>query len=402
MRLFKTTFFGALATVLLCSTLAAQPAAEVKCGMMVTANLTLASDLHCPGPLAQGAALLVVASGVTVDLNGHAISGSVSAAGIVVAGADNVTIHNGELRGFGVGAMVGTAGPDRAYYTKLTKLRLTGNVVGALLQGARFGEVSECEASHNSLYGIVVFDATDYSTVSHNLVYGNGQGGIVVGCNPRATDPAAPASACDGLHSTENTVESNSVIGNGWSPGPADAGKAGIGIFFGDRNVVRANLVVDNNTVQEGEQLNVTSGILVGGGADNLIADNQVLNNGRGIQVLHYPSVPVLNAVNTVVSRNSVLHNASSGIAVWGEAAVGTAIVDNNAVANGHTEKTGFPEECRSGIRVQGSGATLMNNRSYDNIGYGFNVEDKEVRAQFGNRAARNGAASQCTGLACR
>ena len=102
------------------------------------------------------------------------------------------------------------------------------------------------------------------------------------------------------------------------------------------------------------------------------------------------------------MSGNSVLHNASSGIAVWGEAAVGTAIVDNNAVANGHTEKTGFPELCRSGIRVQGSGATLMNNRSYDNFGYGFNVEDKEVRAQFGNRAARNGAASQCAGLTCR
>ncbi len=45
--------------------------ANPPCGLVVTVNLTLAADMVCPGT-----ALTVAADGVTVDLNGHQVSGS--------------------------------------------------------------------------------------------------------------------------------------------------------------------------------------------------------------------------------------------------------------------------------------------------------------------------------------
>jgi hypothetical protein len=403
MKLLHSASFGALGMLLFCSPLAAQPASEVKCGMLVSSNLTLTADLNCPSLTDNGVALIVAWNGVQVNLNGHSITGAGKGVGILVAGADNVTILDGEIRGFNVGVVVSLGkNGDRAYSPQLTGLRLTGNNMGAYLEGARFGEITNCEVSQNSYIGVLAFKGTDYTVISRNLVYANARIGILVGCGPYDLDPKGSAAACDALHSTENTIEANTVMGNGWARGTPNDGNGGIMIAFGDRNVVRRNLVLGNNTTADGGQLNVTRGIGVDAGADNVIADNDVVANGRGIEVASYPSVPAVYSTNTVVTGNSMMYNLASGVIVVGEAATGTVISDNIAIANGYAEKTGFEPQCRSGIRVQGNGASIMNNRAYDNIGYGFNVETKDVKAQFGNRAARNGAASQCSGLACQ
>jgi hypothetical protein len=393
---------GLLTALLLCSTLSAQQTTEIKCGAILMSSTTLSADLSCPSLTDSGAALIVVGSGVELNLNGHSVSGGGKGAGIFVAGADDVTVRDGEVRGFAVGVMVTSGQPgDLAYSPQLTGLRLTGNGIGAYLVGARFAEIRDCEVSQNSSMGIIAFNATNNSVISHNLVFANARIGIVVGCEPAMLDPKGAAAACDGMHSTDNRVEFNTVMGNGWLKGAEQAGNAGIVIEFADRNVVRRNLVLANNTNPDGGQLNVTRGILMGGGTDNVIADNEVIANGRGIEVTFKPSTPVAYSTNTVVTGNNTMYNQSSGIFV-GESNVGSVISDNNAIANGYAEKTGFSTQCRSGVRLQGAGASIMNNRSYDNIGYGFQVETKEIKAQFGNRAARNGADAQCSGLPCR
>lgn len=396
-------FFGALTAMLLCSALAAQQSSDVKCGAVLMSSVTLSADLSCPAVTDNGAALIVVGNGVELNLNGHAVSGGGKGAGVMVAGADDVTVRDGEVRGFAIGVMVvaGASG-DLPYSPQLTGLRLTGNGMGAYLVGARFAQISDSEISQNASFGIVAFNATNYSVFSHNLVFANGRIGIIVGCEPATLDPkGSSAAACDGLHSTDNRVEFNTVIGNGWLPGTEQSGNAGILIEFGDRNSVRRNLVLANNTNPDGGQLNITKGILMAGGVDNVIADNEVIANGRGIEVSAKPSVPAAYSTNTVVSGNNTMYNQSSGIFV-AESSLGTAISNNNSIASGYAEKTGFRVQCRSGIRVQGAGASIINNRSYDNIGYGFQVETKEIKAQFGNRAARNGADAQCSGLPCR
>jgi hypothetical protein len=255
--------------------------------MQVASNLTLTADLNCPALPASSAALMIVRSGVRVDLNGHAIQVGGTGFGVLVPGADNVEILNGEVRGFTSGVLIVPTTPaatDRSYSPVLRNLRLIGNEHGAYLAGVRFGEVSGSEISENRGFGLILFDGSDHTAVSDNLVYANASGGIAVGCDPWRQDPkGGAASSCDGLQSNDNTVERNTVIANGWGKAMPTQALLGICLMFANRNIVRDNLVIDNNTMSVDGQLNMTSGILITAGSDNVVANKRVSNNGIGI-----------------------------------------------------------------------------------------------------------------------
>lgn len=77
------------------------PAFALSCGDTLTADVRLTADLHCTTGLA---ALHVRTSGVTIDLNGHTLSGSPRIPGIHIYDASNVTIIGpGRIRGFSIG-----------------------------------------------------------------------------------------------------------------------------------------------------------------------------------------------------------------------------------------------------------------------------------------------------------
>jgi hypothetical protein len=86
--------------------------ASVSCGATISADLVLAADLNCP----NGIALILDTPEVTLDLGGHTLNGpgpgrrrwplpDFDLAGVSVR-ADNVTVTNGTLRGFGIGVVV--------------------------------------------------------------------------------------------------------------------------------------------------------------------------------------------------------------------------------------------------------------------------------------------------------
>jgi parallel beta-helix repeat protein len=66
------------------------------CGAYVTQNVTLQHDLY--GCVADG--IMVGRSGVTIDLNGHTITGLGEGAGITAMGVTGVTIRNGSVANF--------------------------------------------------------------------------------------------------------------------------------------------------------------------------------------------------------------------------------------------------------------------------------------------------------------
>lgn len=67
------------------------------CGDTITSDITLAADLHCT---TGWVALYVPVSGITIDLNGHTLSGDRGLIGIDLHEASNVRIINGSIRGF--------------------------------------------------------------------------------------------------------------------------------------------------------------------------------------------------------------------------------------------------------------------------------------------------------------
>jgi parallel beta-helix repeat protein len=71
----------------------------VYCGAWITQNVTLHHDLY--GCVAGG--ITIAKSGVTVDLNGHSITGLGEGDGIAAAGVSGVTVKNGTVRNFEAG-----------------------------------------------------------------------------------------------------------------------------------------------------------------------------------------------------------------------------------------------------------------------------------------------------------
>jgi hypothetical protein len=128
-------------------------AQTVGCGTVITANITLTTDLlDCPGH-----GLVIGAPGITVDLGGHTISGAIISGGSPdqvgidnSAGHDGVIIRNGVVRAFARGG-VHLVGVDRSQVSDLqldffgdfgilletgSRNRFTGNSLDSLASSA--------------------------------------------------------------------------------------------------------------------------------------------------------------------------------------------------------------------------------------------------------------------------
>ncbi|MFC6016031.1 nitrous oxide reductase family maturation protein NosD [Plantactinospora solaniradicis] len=132
----------AAALVVAAGPLPAYAATPVRCGGTVTTDLTLTANLSC-----RGDGLIVGADGVTVNLNGHTISGSAAGTGIRAVGVAAPRIRNGVIRGFTIGVWL-----EATRDARLTGLQLLDNgggtafapasvyadqVSGLLIQGGR-------------------------------------------------------------------------------------------------------------------------------------------------------------------------------------------------------------------------------------------------------------------------
>ena len=191
-------------------------AAPVSCGDTITADTTLHTDLTgCPV-----AGLVIGADGITLDLNGHTITGSLSGdAGIDnSAGHDGVTIKNGAVRNFTNGVFLEHA---------------TGNRVQRLT-------LASDKSSDDADNGVLITDS-DHNRIERNSISGAGNG-VFLG------------------NTTDSTVDRNRVSG-------VNVGGVGVYLFHADRNVVKRNAL--SNLVE--------SGIVVDGGSENVLERNTIV-----------------------------------------------------------------------------------------------------------------------------
>jgi hypothetical protein len=93
----------------------------VRCGEVITANITLHADIEC-----EGDGLIVGADGVAIDLNGHTISSSTgSGVGIYNSLHDGVTVRDGAILQFEWGLHLDAAGA-----TTLSNIHISDIQVG--------------------------------------------------------------------------------------------------------------------------------------------------------------------------------------------------------------------------------------------------------------------------------
>jgi parallel beta-helix repeat protein len=119
--------FRILSTLLLAAVawLPPAPAHAQSCGDTITHDVTLTADLHCT---TGWFALYVPSHGVTIDLNGHTISGDRDLVGISINDAVSVRIVNGGISGFW-GGVVGL----RAHKLDMQNMHLKDLGVGVSL-----------------------------------------------------------------------------------------------------------------------------------------------------------------------------------------------------------------------------------------------------------------------------
>jgi parallel beta-helix repeat protein len=311
----------------------------IQCGATVTTDTTLDRDLtDCPSN-----GIVIGADGITLDLNGHTISGDgepvrrcpreqICDVGVAMDDHAGVTIRGGSVRGFGIGA-----GAFRGRNNRFVKLDSSRNqFFGFVIAGSSRTVIRDSSGHDNPRPdgdGLGVFMSHDLRIV-HNSFRNNGQLGIHI------------------ERSTKNLVKGNRLSRNG-----------DMGIFLeADGNQVRANRSVRDGT-----------GIIVGPGSRNVIAGNRISSGGEGIAIE--------KGRGNVVVRNVVAHTRKSGIRLGiGDPPIGSTrtLVRGNLVISAGRDGFLVAKNDRRAL-LQGNTAR----RSGDD---GFDINSSSAQL-FGNRA---------------
>lgn len=318
--------------------------AEVSCGDEITQDTTLTQDLGpCPGD-----GLIVTADNVTLDLNGHTITGphgsdvqeqAGEAVGINLRQVSGVTVQNGEVHNFDAGVAMGGS-------------------------------------SGNTVQGMNVHD-----NINHGAL--------------QVEQEDNPCNFGDGIalvNSSDNHIVGNRIANNGPLSGVAL-------IYNSDNNQVVRNQVVDNNV----RALNPDGDrILCGTGEDQ-----GPMGSGRAVQNVGI-RVEGPGAENNRIADNDVTNSALAGIAAHGwvcrENDAGAPITsgnDNTVIQNNRVTRTGettYQDDAHAhGIALLATGpasvvcvsdaARIIGNDSSGNFGHGVFVGG---RGSSGHQIATN------------
>jgi parallel beta-helix repeat protein len=211
----------------------------VYCGAWITQNVTLHHDLY--GCVAGG--ITIAKSGVTVDLNGHTITGLGEGDGIAAAGVSGVTVKNGSVVNFEAGLRFAgvqnslvhdtrfsmntdaSAWVEASTGNKFLRLTMTENgdggfrligssknrIAGSTISGASDSGVGlEGLSSYNRLVrnkvvlageGVKIDDGTGNRVFRNTLSYNGGAGVEVAGeaMNTRVNENRANHNGADGI-----------------------------------------------------------------------------------------------------------------------------------------------------------------------------------------------------------
>jgi hypothetical protein len=358
MRRFLGLVVAAVAATVFLALSAGQAlATTVHCGDVITQSVVLDADLDC-----SGKGLQIGGSNVTVDLNGHKITGHAPVfSGIFTPhlGDDggtppaSIMIENGAVHGFGRGLSI-----DDAENVVIRNMAITGNRLGIGASHGNITKLTNSDISDNTSGGVGLngghtpINVSDV-TIAHN---GWGQGGEGLGISfiggtitrARIVDNAFSGI---GFFKGGADITDSTITGNGWQPSGSQAAQ------FPD--------LIDGIYSDEG------GGVLY---ARNLISGNR----GFGLHFLY---------ANPSIVSNTITDNGLGGI---------------DHVLSGHVRGNAVDRNGGDGIVVVPPNpfttnpfADISNNHVWFNAGVG--IKSAEGTSGSGNWVKHN-AAGQCTG----
>ncbi|HMJ94275.1 MAG TPA: right-handed parallel beta-helix repeat-containing protein [Thermoleophilaceae bacterium] len=374
----------------------ASKAVHASCGQTITADTTLESDLtKCSGP-----GIRIGADDITLDLNGHSITGKGKDVGVDnTAGYDGVTIEDGSIRNFMESVAIVGASDNHLRGLSLSDNRHVGfyvqnssaiqieqnSVVDIRFAGIFLWRSHDIRVERNSSSGNgagVVADASDHLAIEGNVAEGNDGGGIELHESSESHVAGNTVSDNGGAGIFLDAADTNQVSSN-----IASRNVDGIGVI-GNANTITDNQVADTSGCKKG----CGYGISLEAGADNLIAHNDVRRTLRdGIRIdAFFPELPTFD---NVVRDNVVSDATVDGLSIGteGPGTVSGTLIERNVATDSGDD----------GFDIRRSAATLTANTANDNFDLGIEAVPGVVDGG-GNRASRNGNPLQCTNVFCR
>ncbi len=292
--------------------------AAVACGDTITQNTVLDADVG-PCPFGGGWGIKVGADNVTLDLNGHTVSGTSvvvpsEGAGVYVYRRTGVTVKNGTVRWFDGGVIIeGGSANTVTGVTARDNIGLVGTTKyadGIAILSSVNNQIVNNQAVHNGpLSGIAIYSRVDSEHARDTS--GASTGNLIDHNRVIDSTPARSPSINDNdgirieTQSELNTISYNTVSGSGLD---------GISIFsFTPNNTVRYNTVYNNGFLNPFRRRG--DGIRVFGGSSNTTVQfNQAYGNAANGIIFHgvfnTPSGPRPPVTNSRATDNSAVGNA--------------------------------------------------------------------------------------------
>ena len=205
------------------------------CGTVIVDDLTLDHDLVCPG-----SGLIAGADGITLNLNGHVISGAGSGDGVAIVGRTDVTVKGGRIQNFTSGVRITTSSDVQIKNTTLAD-NLEGIDCAADCTGSTF---KANEFRNNRSRGIMLRGATRDNVVKDNVFDGNRVGILLFGAvDSTVKDNILSSSILANIRvnvlATRNTIKDNT----------ASTSPAGIEFLITPTGSATGNSVIENTLI---------------------------------------------------------------------------------------------------------------------------------------------------------
>lgn len=292
---------------------AAAPGPTLGCGVVVTANARLHNDIGpCPGD-----GLIIGADGVTLDLGGHRVLGTLmpspglarnatNASGITFRTTAGSRVMNGEVSQFAIGVQITGGAANR-----VTRMNIHDNIGrtdgdGVAVFGSDRNRIDRNRVVHNGQWsGISLLNAgaagSSYNEISDNIVLDNNVPMFDTQGTP--VDKRDMGIAIEGPGATNNEIAKNVVSGSGTNgiqvmPACSTGYMVSTGCpdtVSNDGNVITGNTVTHNG---------------FGAPLDGALGD--------GISLLAMGPPVVKTPNHSTVTNNLVLDNQRNGISLGG------------------------------------------------------------------------------------
>ena len=329
----------------------------VTCGEVITTSITVANDLTCAG----GTALTIGGDGVTLDLNGHTISGDGSGLAVEVIAANgnpqitDVTVTNGTIAHFARAVHF-----ENTVKATMSDLLLTDN-------GSSTTPV--IDTFHSAFTEILLITHTHIVHSNGYVMFSSVQLGNLTMSHTHISDGKMFLSQTGGPTFTDDTF-TNAPLTLDIEGFTTITGSKFVGSPIVNDGFGFGHDVFENNTfsgVPAGTALALTDV------ADQRLADNTFTGNNIGVSISDSP--------RDTISGNTFSHNRTAGVYFvdnFGPIGAGPLLVTGNTAKFNGTHPDGTLDP--GGVAVEGGiflytprgGATVTNNSTAHNGGYGI------------------------------